>query len=85
MLVSTISLICLFSIAAALPLNSPLLAEYDYIIVGGGPSGLTVANRLSDDPGVNVLLLEAGPADIGEDLINIPGKICLDDQRLKRS
>lgn len=26
-------------------------AEYDYIIVGAGASGLTVANRLTEDPG----------------------------------
>ena len=27
-----------------------LLKEYDYVIVGGGASGLTVANRLSEQP-----------------------------------
>jgi choline dehydrogenase-like flavoprotein len=45
--------------------------DADYIVVGTGSAGSVVANRLSADPSVEVVVLEAGPRD-KDKFIHIP-------------
>lgn len=39
------------------------MADFDYLVVGGGTAGCALAERLSEYPETRVLLLEAGPAE----------------------
>lgn len=56
--------------------------KFDYVIVGAGSAGCTLANRLSADPTVSVCLIEAGKKD-NSILIRMPagvGKLLTDDK-----
>ncbi|KAF8965920.1 hypothetical protein BDZ97DRAFT_1917924 [Flammula alnicola] len=47
--------------------------KFDYLILGGGTAGLTLAARLSEDKDVVVGVIEAGGHDNNVPEINVPG------------
>ncbi|GAB4579195.1 MAG: choline dehydrogenase [Anaerolineales bacterium] len=52
------------------------MPQYDYIIIGGGSAGCVLANRLSEDAGTRVLVLEAGRPDSFWDIfIHMPAAL----------
>ncbi|KAF7303785.1 Alcohol oxidase [Mycena indigotica] len=73
----------LLLIAAAAAANGLLITDdpsivvdksFDYIVVGGGTAGLTVASRLAEDSGVTILVVEAGTDEQNNTAVNEPSQ-----------
>ncbi|GKT97048.1 choline dehydrogenase [Colletotrichum tofieldiae] len=74
-IISPVVATTLLAAAASGAPSRPCAKTYDFIIVGGGTAGLAVSTRLSQGlPNAKVLVIEAGPAGLGDERIEMPGR-----------
>lgn len=49
-----------------------MASKFDFVIIGGGTAGVLLASRLSEDPDISVLVLEAGEDLLADPRVNMP-------------
>ncbi|KAJ3839587.1 hypothetical protein F5878DRAFT_615926 [Lentinula raphanica] len=75
LLLLTLSFLSLISPTSCSILSSPadLVGKtYDFVVIGAGPGGSTISNRLTEIPSLSVLLIEAGGANNDSLTIDVP-------------
>lgn len=48
--------------------------EFDYLVIGAGPAGLTLASRLTENSQIKVGVIEAGGVHMSDMNISVPGR-----------
>jgi hypothetical protein len=59
-------------IMATTKLTDFIQTPFDFLIVGGGTAGLVLANRLSEESGIEVGIIEAGSLKLGDPKVDLP-------------
>ncbi|KAJ5639274.1 Glucose-methanol-choline oxidoreductase C-terminal [Penicillium longicatenatum] len=57
---------------ATIKLTDFIQTPFDFLIVGGGTAGLVLANRLSEESGIQVGVIEAGSLKLGDPRVDLP-------------
>lgn len=53
----------------------PGFEQFDYVIVGGGTPGLVPAARLTEDPTIQVAVIESGKSRLGDENVESPARM----------